>query len=265
MIVEHHHIIAFVLTLIAGLATIIGGSFSFFVKRSNLRMLAIGLGFSAGVMVYMALTEILKEAGEFTQMYFGNNSALITFIGFFAGIGIAALIDYFLPAHFGDDMIDKAPQDISEDDERIKKAGLLTAIAISLHRFPEGLTMFLVASTDLKLGIPLVVAMAIHNLPEGIAIGLPMYHATGTKRYAMLFSAIAGISGPIGAILGFILIKLFMPQMAIGILFAMVAGIMVYISLDTLMPTAREYGENHDVMAGIFAGMFFIGAGLLFV
>ena len=228
MIVEHHHIIAFVLTLIAGLATIIGGSFSFFVKRSNLRMLAIGLGFSAG-------------------------------------IGIAALIDYFLPAHFGDDMIDKAPQDISEDDERIKKAGLLTAIAISLHRFPEGLTMFLVASTDLKLGIPLVIAMAIHNLPEGIAIGLPMYHATGKKRYAMLFSAIAGISGPIGAILGFILIKLFMPQMAIGILFAMVAGIMVYISLDTLMPTAREYGENHDVMAGIFAGMFFIGAGLLFV
>lgn len=195
-------------------------------------------------MVYMALTEILKEAGEFTQMYFGNNSALITFIGFFAGIGIAALIDYFLPAHFGDDMIDKAPQDISEDDERIKKAGLLTAIAISLHRFPEGLTMFLVASTDLKLGIPLVVAMAIHNLPEGIAIGLPMYHATGKKRYAMLFSAIAGISGPIGAILGFILIKLFMPQMAIGILFAMVAGIMVYISLDTLMPTAREYGET---------------------
>ena len=260
MIVEHHHIIAFVLTLIAGLATIIGGSFSFFVKRSNLRMLAIGLGFSAGVMVYMALTEILKDSREFTQMYFGNNAALVTFIGFFAGIGIAALIDYFLPAHFGDDMIDKAPQDIS-----IKKAGLLTAIAISLHRFPEGLTMFLVASTDLKLGIPLVIAMAIHNLPEGIAIGLPMYHATGKKRYAMLFSAIAGISGPIGAILGFILIKLFMPQMAIGILFAMVAGIMVYISLDTLMPTAREYGENHDVMAGIFAGMFFIGAGLLFV
>ena len=265
MIVEHHHIIAFVLTLIAGLATIIGGSFSFFVKRSNLRMLAIGLGFSAGVMVYMALTEILKDSREFTQMYFGNNAALVTFTGFFAGIGIAALIDYFLPAHFGDDMIDKAPQDISEDDERIKKAGLLTAIAISLHRFPEGLTMFLVASTDLKLGIPLVIAMAIHNLPEGIAIGLPMYHATGKKRYAMLFSAIAGISGPIGAILGFILIKLFMPQMAIGILFAMVAGIMVYISLDTLMPTAREYGENHDVMAGIFAGMFFIGAGLLFV
>ncbi|MBS4759796.1 MAG: zinc transporter ZupT [Clostridium sp.] len=265
MLVEHHHIIAFALTLIAGLATIIGGSVSFFVKRSNLRMLAIGLGFSAGVMIYMALTEILKDSKEFTTMFFGNKAALITFLGFFAGIIIAALIDYFLPAHFGDEMIDKAPQDISEEDEKIKKAGLLTAIAISLHRFPEGLTMFLVASTNLKLGIPLVIAMAIHNLPEGIAIGLPMYHATGKRRYAMLFSAIAGISGPIGALIGFFIIQLFMPQMAVGILFAMVAGIMVYISLDTLLPTAREYGENHDVMAGIFAGMFFIGAGLLLV
>ena len=184
MIVENHHIVAFILTLIAGLATVIGGSVSFFVKRSNLRMLAIGLGFSAGVMIYMALTEILKESHEFTQMFFGAKSSLITFVGFFTGIGIAALIDYFLPAHFGDDMIDKAPNNISEEDEKIKKAGLLTAIAISLHRFPEGLTMFLVASTNLKLGIPLVIAMAIHNLPEGIAIGLPMYHAIAENNIA---------------------------------------------------------------------------------
>jgi len=265
MVIEHQHIIAFILTLIAGLATVIGGTVSFFVKRSNLRMLAIGLGFSAGVMIYMALTEILKEAKEFTSMYFGEKAALITFIGFFAGILIAGLIDYFLPAHFGNELIDKDPENISEEDEKIKKAGLLTAIAISLHRFPEGLTMFLVASTNITLGIPLAIAIAIHNLPEGIAIGLPMYHATGKRRYAMLFSFLAGIAGPIGAIIGFMLIKMFMPQMAIGILFAMVSGIMVYISLDTLMPTAREYGENHDVMAGIFAGMFFIGVGLLLV
>ncbi len=265
MIIEHNQAIAFALTLIAGLATVIGGSVSFFVKRSNLRLLAVGLGFSAGVMIYMALTEILKEAQEFSAVYFGEKAALITFVGFFCGIGIAALIDYFLPAHFGDDLIDKDPENISEDDVKIKKAGLLTAIAISLHRFPEGLTMFLVASTNVKLGIPLAIAIAIHNLPEGIAIGLPMYHATGKKRYAMLFSFIAGISGPIGALIGFMLIKIFMPQMAIGILFSIVAGIMVYISLDTLLPTAREYGENHDVMAGILSGMFFIGAGLLLV
>lgn len=265
MLIQNHHIIAFILTVIAGLATILGGSMSFFVKRKNLKMLATGLGFSAGVMIYMALTEILKDSHEYTQLYFGTKAGWITFAGFFLGIGLAALIDYFLPAHFGDEMIDKEPHNISEEDERIKKAGLLTAIAISLHRLPEGLTMFLVASTNLKLGIPLVVAMAIHNLPEGLAIGLPMYHATGKKRYAMLFSSIAGISGPIGAIIGFFIIKVFMPQIAIGILFAIVAGIMVYISLDTLMPTAREYGENHDVMAGIFAGMFFIGIGLLLV
>lgn len=265
MHIENQYVIAFILTLFAGLATVVGGSVSFFVKRSNLKMLATGLGFSAGVMIYMSLTEILKDSREYTTLYFGQNAALVTFAGFFAGIAIAALIDYFLPAHFGDELIDKNPENISEEDTKIKKAGLLTAIAISLHRFPEGLTMFLVASTNVKLGIPLAIAIAIHNLPEGIAIGLPMYHATGKKRYAMLFSAIAGISGPIGALIGFGIIKLFMPQMAIGILFAMVAGIMVYISLDTLLPTAREYGENHDVMAGILSGMFFIGVGLLLV
>lgn len=263
--IEHKYVIAFSLTLIAGLATIVGGSLSFFVKRSNLKLLATGLGFSAGVMIYMALTEILKDAGEVSTLYFGDKAKLITFIGFFLGIGIASLIDYFLPSHFGDDLIDKDPQNISEQDMHVKKAGLLTAIAISLHRFPEGLTMFLVASTDVKLGIPLAIAIAIHNLPEGIAIGLPMYHATGKKRMAFLFSSIAAISGPIGALIGFGLIKVFMPQMAIGILFSIVAGIMVYISLDTLLPTAREYGENHDVIKGIFAGMFFIGIGLLLV
>lgn len=265
MHIDNQYIIAFVLTLFAGLATVLGGSVSFFVKRNNLKLLATGLGFSAGVMIYMSLTEILQDSKEYTAQYFNSHAPLITFIGFFVGILIAGLIDYFLPAHFGNELIDKNPENVSEEDAKIKKAGFLTAIAISLHRFPEGLTMFLVASTDIKLGIPLAIAIAIHNLPEGIAIGLPMYHATGKKRYAMLFSALAGISGPIGALIGFGLIKIFMPQMAIGILFAIVAGIMVYISLDTLLPTAREYGENHDVMAGILGGMFFIGVGLLLV
>ena len=265
MVIEHQHIAAFALTLIAGLATMLGASLSFFVKSKNLRILAIGLGFSAGVMIYLALTEILTESKEFTSIYFGEYSHIITFVSFFVGIGLAALIDYFLPAHFGSELIDQNPHDISEDDERITKAGLLTTIAISLHRFPEGLAMFLIASTNVTLGIPLAIAIAIHNLPEGIAIGLPMYHATGKRRYAMLFSFLAGLAGPIGALIGFILIKIFMPQMAIGILFAIVAGIMVYISLDTLLPTAREYGENHDVMGGILAGMFFIGVGLLLV
>ena len=265
MQLEHQHLIAFILTVFSGLATVLGATVTFFVKRNNLKILATGLGFSAGVMIYMSLTEILKESKEFTTQYFGSHAALITFVGFFVGIIIAGLIDYFLPAHFGNELIDKNPEEISEEDEKTKKAGFLTAIAISLHRFPEGLTMFLVASTNIKLGIPLAIAIAIHNLPEGIAIGLPMYHATGKKRYAMLFSTIAGLAGPIGAIIGFGLIKIFMPQMAIGILFAMVAGIMVYISLDTLLPTAREYGENHDVMGGILAGMFFIGLGLLLV
>lgn len=262
---ESNYLIAFALTLIAGFATVLGGSLSFMLKRTNLRVLAIGLGFSAGVMIYMALTEILKDSRAFSAEYFGQWAPLITFLGFFVGVIIAAAVDYFMPAHFGNDLINKEPGEITEKDEKVNKAGIMTAIAICLHRFPEGLTMFLVASANLKLGLPLAIALAIHNMPEGIAISLPVYHATGKKRIAMLFTFLASLAGPIGALIGFVLIKLFMPQMAIGILFSMVAGIMVYISLDTLMPLAREYGENHDVMVGIFAGMFFIGVGLLLV
>lgn len=262
---DSQYLLAFALTLIAGFATVAGGSLSFIMKRTNMRVLAIGLGFSAGVMVYMALTEILKDSRAYTAQFFGDMAPLITFLGFFTGIGIAALIDYFMPAHFGNDLIDKPETEITEKDEKVNQAGILTALAICLHRFPEGLTMFLVASTNIKLGLPLAVALAIHNMPEGIAISLPVYHATGKKRIAMLFTFLASLSGPVGAIIGFILIKMFMPQMAIGVLFSIVAGIMVYISLDTLMPLAREYGENHDVMVGIFTGMFFIGAGLLLV
>ncbi len=262
---ESNYVIAFLLTLFAGFATILGGSLSFVVKRTNMKMLATGLGFSAGVMIYLSLTEILKDAGEFTAHFFGNMAPLITFIGFFAGIIIAASVDHFLPSHVGSEFIDKPEHEITENDHKMNKAGIFTAMAICLHRFPEGLTMFLVASTNLKLGIPLAIALAIHNMPEGIAISLPIYHATGKKRIAMLFTFLASLAGPIGALIGFGLIQLFMPQMAIGVLFSIVAGIMVYISLDTLMPLAREYGENHDVMIGIFAGMFFIGVGLLLI
>jgi ZIP family zinc transporter len=262
---EKNYLIAFGLTLFAGLATIFGGSLSFVLKKTNLRALGVGLGFSAGVMVYLALTEILKDSQEFSAFYFGDNARLITLVGFFVGAIIAASVDYLLPTHVGSDMINKDPEEITEQDYKVNKAGILTAMAICLHRFPEGLTMFLVASTNIKIGVPLAIALAIHNMPEGIAISLPIYHSTGKKRIAMLFTFLASLAGPIGAVIGFILIKMFMPQMAIGILFSIVAGIMVYISLDTLMPLAREYGENHDVMIGIFSGMLFIGIGLMFI
>ena len=262
MVIEHHNVVAFVLTLIAGLATVIGGSVSFFVKRSNLRMLAIGLGFSAGVMIYMALTEILKESREYTGMYFGDKAALITFIGFFTGIGIAALIDYFLPDHVDEDEMFN-PDVPSKHNKMIKHAGILTAVAICVHNFPEGMATFMTSTQDLTLGLSVGLAIAIHNIPEGIAVALPVYQATGKRRYAMLYAALSGISEPIGAVIGMFLLKLFLPQMMVGASMAAVAGIMIYISFDTLLPLAKEYGNWHLSMIGIVSGILFIWTSLL--
>lgn len=261
---EHNYIIALLITVIAGLSTVGGGFLTFFVKRDNLSVLSTGLGFSAGVMLFIALYVVLNEANGFLAGQFGNKSQMISFVSFFVGIGIASLVDYFIPTHIGEGFLsdDKQPEE-RQIDYKVLKASILTTIAISIHRFPEGLATFLVASADLKLGIPFAIAIAIHNLPEGIAIALPVYHLTGKRRFAILYTLIAGLAGALGAVAGLILAQLILPQYTVGMMFGAVAGIMIYISLDTLLPLAREYGDNHHVMRGIVAGMFFISLSLL--
>lgn len=262
---EHNYAIALAITTLAGLATVGGGFLTFFVKRTNLSALSIGLGFSAGVMLFIALYSIMHEAQDFLTPIFNQNAQVVTFISFFIGAGVAFLVDHFMPAHIGTGLLENGEEPTSDhiNNPQISRAGILTTLAISIHRFPEGLATFLVASADLKLGIPFAIAIAIHNLPEGIAIALPIYHSTGKKRLAILYSFLAGLAGPIGALIGLALAKIFLPEMAVGMMFGAVAGIMVYISLDTLLPLAREYGDNHQVMIGIISGMFFISLSLL--
>lgn len=234
----------------------------FFVKRDNLKALSVGLGFSAGVMVYISLTEIMNSSQSMLTAAFSSNIArVITFISFFVGILIAILIDYFIPDHIETDLLDG--QEHCNHKHRIRRAGIITAIAIAVHNFPEGLATFIISNQDLSLGVPVAIAIAIHNIPEGIAVALPIYHATGKKRQAIWYSFLSGISEPVGGLLGLVCLKTFLPDWSIGAMFAAVAGIMVYISFDTLLPMAREYGENHHVIIGIVTGMFVMGLSLL--
>ena len=257
-------ILPLLLTLFAGMSTLLGGFMTFFVKRNNLKALSIGLGFSAGVMVYISLTELLKSSSIMLLALFSEKiSSLITFIFFFIGILIAIMIDYFIPDHIEEDLFSE--QQHCNHKHKIKRAGLITAIAVAVHNFPEGLATFLVSSHDLSLGIPVALAIAIHNIPEGIAVALPIYHSTGKKRNAILYSFLSGISEPIAGLVGILFLKMFMPEWMVGAMFAAVAGIMVYISFDTLLPMAREYGENHHVITGIVTGMFVIGLSLLII
>ncbi len=255
---------AMLITLFAGLATAIGGGIAFIVKKDNLKALSVGLGFSAGVMIFLSFTDILPEAGKLLAVNFPNKYEWLVYGGFIIGLVVAILIDYFIPDHIDTDEV-LNPDAPCKHQHRIKRAGLFTAVAICVHNFPEGMATFLTTTQNITLGISVGLAIAIHNIPEGIAVALPIYHVTGKKRYAMLYAALSGITEPIGAIVGLFLFSLFLPQIMIGMIMAAVAGIMIYLAFDTLLPLAREYGNWHLSMVGIVSGMLVIWVSLILI
>lgn len=247
------------LTVFAGLATGVGSALAFYTKKTNESFLSAALGFSAGVMIYVSLIEIFAKARVSLEDYYGNDSKayLITTLAFFGGIALIALIDKFVPEAENPHEI----KDVSEMTEEARKKrsllrmGLFSALAIAIHNFPEGLATFMGALQDPTLGISIAVAIAIHNVPEGIAVSVPIFYATGNKRKAFGLSFLSGLAEPVGALIGFFLLRQFMSDAMFGIVFAGVAGIMVYISLDELLPTAEKYGKHHIAIGGLIAGM----------
>ena len=259
---------AFGLTLFAGLATGIGSVLAFFAKRTNTRFLSAALGFSAGVMIYVAMIEIFVKAKESLVGEWGYRGGYwATTLAFFAGIALIALIDKLVPSFENPheihdikemDQIGKAPEF-----NKLHRMGLFTALAIAIHNFPEGLATFVAAIKDPHLGIAIAVAIAIHNVPEGIAVSIPIYYATGSRRKAFLYSFLSGLAEPIGALIGFFVLWRWMNDITFGLLFASVAGIMVYISLDELLPSAEKYGEHHLCIYGLISGMAVMAISLL--
>ena len=150
------------------------------------------------------------------------------------------------------------------------RMGIFTALAITIHNFPEGLVTFLAALEDPSLGIAIAIAIALHNIPEGISVSVPIYYATGSRKKAFIYSALSGLAEPLGAIIAYGLLVFFLggdeggiPSQVMGILFGGVAGIMVYISLDELLPTSQAYGKGHDSLIGLISGMLVMALSLL--
>lgn len=258
--------IAFSLTMLAGLTTAIGGAVAFMTKKNDLKALSLGLGFSAGVMIFISLVDIIPSSEGMLRENFPKIFQWLVLGGFIAGLLISVMIDYFLPDHV--DTQELLNPDAPEEDNhykhyKLKRAGIMTAVAICVHNFPEGMATFLTTTQNITLGVSVAFAIAIHNIPEGIAVALPIYHVTGKKRYAMLYAALSGITEPIGAIVGMLLVGLFLPQVMVGFLMAAVAGIMTYISFDTLLPLAKEYGNWHLSIIGIMSGIIFIWMSLI--
>ncbi len=275
-------IFAFLLTLFAGLSTGIGSALAFFTKKSNNKFLALSLGFSAGVMIYVSMVEIFFKAKEALVAEQGLKvGSWITVAAFFGGMFLIAIIDKLIPSgenphemHTIEEINDTDPTDnhhikFKEKHDEAKKKnkllrmGLFTALAIGIHNFPEGLATFIAALQEPSIAIPIAVAIALHNIPEGIAVSVPIYYATGSKKKAFLYSFLSGLSEPLGAIIGYLILRPFLNDTIMGIIFGMVAGIMIYISLDELLPSAREYGEHHLSIYGLVAGMILMAVSLL--
>ena len=254
------------LTLFAGLATGIGSLMSFMSKKFNPKFLAASLGFSAGVMLYVSLVEIFVKAKESLIISHGGKAGnLYTVIAFFSGIALIALIDRLIPSFENPHEIKNIEEKNLNpaDNKKLLRMGMFSALAIAIHNFPEGLATFMGALTDPTLGISIAVAIAIHNIPEGIAVAVPIYYATRNRKKAFWLSFLSGLAEPVGALLGFFILRNVFNDSMFGVIFAGVAGIMVYISLDELLPTAEEYGEHHIAIGGLVGGMAVMAISLL--
>ena len=258
---------AFGLTMFAGLSTGIGSAIAFFAKKTNTAFLSVALGFSAGVMIYVSFVEIfVKARTELTAELGDGPGYWATVAAFFGGILFIAIIDKMIPSVENPHEMHKVEE--MEDmqamkDKKLMRMGLFTALAIAIHNFPEGLATFTAALTDPGLGIAIAVAIAIHNIPEGIAVSIPVYYATGSRKKAFWLSFLSGLAEPVGALVGYLILMPFLSPVVFGVLFAGVAGIMVFISLDELLPAAEEYGEHHLSIYGLIAGMAVMALSLL--
>ncbi|MDN4495217.1 zinc transporter ZupT [Ureibacillus aquaedulcis] len=268
---EGNVLLALGLTLFAGLATGVGALIAFFTSRTNKKFLSVALGFSAGVMIYVSLIEIFVKAKDALVAAHGETQGYwMTVMGFFGGIIFIALIDRFIPKKNNphevktvEDVHAAALNTTTIDENKLMKMGMFTALAIAIHNFPEGIATFMSAMQDPSVGIAIAIAVAIHNIPEGIAVAIPIFFATGIRKKAFKLSFLSGLAEPLGAIVAYLILMPFLTDTMFGIVFAAVAGIMVFISLDELLPAAQKYDETHLSIYGLVAGMAVIALSLL--
>ncbi|MCX7800751.1 MAG: zinc transporter ZupT [Fimbriimonadales bacterium] len=259
------------LTLLAGLATAVGSAIAFFAKGGDRRFLSVATGFSAGVMLYVSFVEILPKGGAGLADRFGEKAgAWLNAAAFFLGMALIAVIDQLVPSGHNPHETHTEPKPWQPSQKALLRTGIFTALAVTIHNFPEGLATFLATLQDPKVGGAIALAVALHNIPEGVSVSVPVLVATGSRRKAFLYSALSGLAEPIGALAALAGLAMFhrgegplVPPELLGFSFGAVAGIMVYISLDELLPTSRAYGRGHDSLLGLMAGMVAMAVSLL--
>ena len=255
---------AFILTLLAGLATGIGSLIAYSARKTNLSFLSFSLGLSVGVMIYISFMELLPSAESLLIESYGSKlGQTYNVIGLFAGIVLIAIIDFLVPSYENP----HEPRNLQDksvvNEMKIKRLGVMAALAIAIHNFPEGISTFVTVLESPSLGLAIAIAIALHNIPEGIAISIPIFYSTGSRQKAFWFSLLSGLAEPLGALLAYLFLMPFITEQFMGIMLAMVAGIMIYVSIDELLPAAREYGKHHYSIIGVVVGMAIMAISLI--
>ncbi len=257
---------SFGLTLFAGMATAIGSCIAFFFKRTNTRFLAFALGLSGGVMIYISLVELLADARlRLAELYGERAGGLAATAAFFGGIALALLIDKLVPSEENPHEVHRLEEmeNNSDHSRRLLRSGTLFALALAIHNFPEGMAVFISSLDNPATGVSIAVAIAIHNIPEGITVSVPIYHATGRRGKAFLWSALSGMAEPLGAAIAWAVLAPFLSATLLSAVFALAAGIMVFITFDELLPLAETCGEHHLAIGGIVSGMLIMALSLI--
>ena len=247
---DNNIIFALALSFLAGISTVLGAIIAFGTRKKSDKAITFALGFSAGVMICVSFTDLFPYAEQALMNSYGKfYGVVLTMFYMLSGMIFAMLIDRFIPSE---------SHVIEVNDKKHSKlfrVGFVSMIAITLHNFPEGIATFISSYQDVKLGLSITIAIAMHNIPEGIAVAMPIYYATGSKKKAFKYTLYSGLSEPIGALLAFLLLRPFINEFLLGLIFAFVMGIMLYISFEELIPSSREYGYNNLSLYSIFLGI----------
>jgi zinc transporter, ZIP family len=273
MMIDDAVLLAFLVTLGAGLATGIGSTIAFFAKTTNKAFFAVSIGFSAGVMIYLSFAEILPKSTNYLETEVSEIAAAgYAALALVAGMLLMAAIDAMVPSganpheNVSIELLEPSHAKHAELDvekRRLTQIGVFLALAIAIHNFPEGLATFLLVLDDPQIGIALAIAVAMHNIPEGIAVSVPIYYATKSKLKAFRLSFLSGLAEPAGAVIGYLILAPYLSDFVLGIIFAMVGGVMVFLAIDTLLPTARNSARGHLTVYGVIAGIAVMAASLV--
>lgn len=256
---DHHVLLAFLVCVAAAAATMIGGLTVFTAKESNARLLAFGLAFAGGAMVYISLVEIFwKSWSSFSDLYADKQAYSYATLAFFAGVALLMVIDRLIPNPHN-----KLTTPGDEDKKHLKRVGLMAALAITVHNFPEGMATFFATLEEPIVGSSLAFAIAVHNIPEGVSIAIPVYYATGSKSKTLMACGISAIAEPLGAAIGYLVLAPFLTPFVFGSVFGVIAGAMVFLSMDELLPSAKRYSSGHDAVYGMVIGMAVIALSLV--